>query len=175
MNKEKTMKLNQSNYSQLGTHLRITGIGFENLYRQTPVMSVHEYLNVADPFDNELIIIPDGRIIPAQPSHSYVLDSLLNLLYEEAPLFPLSPYWLIEERLYHTGAIQVWQHNQTSYSAPTQAQIKTLGHLVNNNIIRLNYEWLSEEKRQFFESNYNYIHKEAILWNKQHPQNKIQT
>lgn len=167
------MKINQENYSRLGNYLRITAIGFDNIYRQTPIMSIEEYLcRIVKKFDNELIILPDGRIIPAEPSHSYVLDSILNLLYDDADVFPLSPYWLIEERLYHTGAIQVWQYNQTSYSAPTQEQMKTLGKLVNHNIINLNYEWFSEEKRQYFESNYDTIHQEAIVWNKKHTKNK---
>ena len=40
-------------------------------------------LATRDPFYSEFIIIPGGRIVLTIPSHSVVMDSLLNFLWDD--------------------------------------------------------------------------------------------
>ena len=100
--------MNKLKLNLLTNSLPITAYGFENTSMATQIMSVNEYINHhKNPYYCECIILPDGRVVLARPSHMAVLDSLLN--YIQGSTFVLSPYWFVEERLYYTDSILVWK------------------------------------------------------------------
>ena len=139
MNKKKLNELNS---------LKITSGGYEGMDYIVPVLTVEEYLAKKEPFYSEFILLPDGRIIEAKPSHAYVLESLVNHLNEEK--FDFSPTWYIEERFYHTGAVACWLESQSGFEELTEAQEETLRILEEKEEIKLNYSHYSREKINYF-------------------------
>ena len=78
-NNFKEINMNKLKLNLLTDSLPITAYGFENTSMATQIMSVDEYIkHHKDPYYCESIILPDGRIVLARPSHIAVLDSLLN-------------------------------------------------------------------------------------------------
>lgn len=153
----------KKHYEALENRLPITAGGYEDIGYVTPVMTVEEYLEqFQDPYYCELVVLPDGRIIPAQPSHAIVMDSLLNFLNGSEP-FILSRAWLVEERLYYTGAIMVWKEVQTSYDAATPEQEATLKKLVAEGRIEHKHNYYEQHKRDYFARNAIEIHEEALV------------
>ena len=136
--------------SQLSTmtELDITGGGYEDCDYKIPVLSVEEYLSIKDPYYSEFIVLPDGKILEAKPSHTIVLESLVN--YLNGGKFTFSVTWFIEEVFYYTGAVSCWEHGQMGFSQLTEKQKTTLETLANHQCIRLNYECYSEEKIDYF-------------------------
>ena len=150
MNKRKLKEL---------TSLKITSGGYEEVDYIVPVLTVEEYLKKKEPFYAEFILLPDGRIIEAQPSHAYVLESLVNYLNGEK--FDFSPTWYIEERFYYTGAVACWLESQNGFEELTEAQEETLLILKEKGEIKLNYSHYSREKINYFFSIMTEIRKEA--------------
>ena len=150
MNKRKLKEL---------TSLKITSGGYKEMDYVVPVLTVEEYLAKKEPFYSEFILLPDGRIIEAQPSHAYVLESLVNYLNGEK--FDFSPTWYIEERFYHTGAVACWLESQNGFEELTEAQEETLLILKEKGEIKLNYSHYSREKINYFFSIMTEIRKEA--------------
>ena len=141
--------------------LDITASGYEGLNYKTEVLTVDDYIKEKSvPYYAEFLVLPDGRIIPAEPSHSIVLDSLLYYLNDGH--FSLSPTWLVEERLYYTGAITCWREFQNGFSELTKAQEATLEQLEKAEIIIKKYSCYNEEKQEFFLEIKDDVHKKAI-------------
>lgn len=157
MNKRKLKEL---------TSLKITSGGYEEMDYIVPVLTVEEYLAKKEPFYSEFILLPDGRIIEAQPSHAYVLESLVNYLNGEK--FDFSPTWYIEERFYHTGAVACWLESQNGFEELTEAQEETLLILKEKGEIKLNYSHYSREKINYFFSIMTEIRKEARAFAEKH-------
>lgn len=130
------------------TSLKITSGGYEEMDYIVPVLTVEEYLVKKEPFYSEFILLPDGRIIEATPSHTIMLESLVN--YLNGGKFTFSVTWFIEEAFYYTGAVSCWEHGQMGFSQLTEKQKTTLETLANHHCIRLNYECYSEEKIDYF-------------------------
>lgn len=150
MNKRKLKEL---------TSLKITSGGYEEMDYIVPVLTVEEYLAKKEPFYSEFILLPDGRVIEAQPSHAYVLESLVNYLNGEK--FNFSPTWYVEERFYHTGAVACWLESQNGFEELTEAQEETLLILKEKGEIKLNYSHYSRKKNNYFFSIMTEIRKEA--------------
>lgn len=150
MNKRKLKEL---------TSLKITSGGYEEMDYIVPVLTVEEYLAKKEPFYSEFILLPDGRVIEAQPSHAYVLESLVNYLNGEK--FNFSPTWYVEERFYHTGAVACWLESQNGFEELTEAQEETLLILKEKGEIKLNYSHYSRKKINYFFSIMTEIRKEA--------------
>lgn len=141
------------------TFLKITSGGYEEMDYIVPVLTVEEYLEKKEPFYSEFILLPDGRIIEAKPSHAYVLESLVNYLNGEK--FNFSPTWYVEERLYYTGAVACWLESQNGFEELTEAQEETLLILKEKGEIRLDYSHYSLEKITYFLSIMPHIREEA--------------
>lgn len=157
MNKRKLKEL---------TSLKITSGGYEEMDYIVPVLTVEEYLAKKEPFYSEFILLPDGRIIEAKPSHAYVLESLVNHLNEEK--FDFSPTWYIEERFYHTGAVACWLESQSGFEELTEAQEETLHILEEKGEIKLNHSHYSREKINYFFSIMPSIREEACAFAEKH-------
>ena len=141
------------------TSLKITSGGYEEMDYIVPVLTVEEYLKKKEPFYAEFILLPDGRIIEAQPSHAYVLESLVN--YLNGGKFDFSPTWYIEERFYYTGAVACWLEIQNSFEELTKAQEETLRTLEEKREIKFNYSHFSKELTEHFLSIMAAIREEA--------------
>lgn len=150
MNKRKLKEL---------TSLKITSGGYEEMDYIVPVLTVEEYLEKKEPFYSEFILLPDGRIIEARPSHAYVLDSLVN--YLNGGKFDFSPTWYIEERLCYTGAVACWLESQSGFEELTEEQEETLRILEEKEEIKFNYSHYSREKINYFFSIMPSIREEA--------------
>jgi len=157
MNKRKLKEL---------TSLKITSGGYEKMDYIVPVLTVEEYLEKKEPFYAEFILLPDGRIIEAQPSHAYVLESLVNYLNEGK--FDFSPTWYIEERFYYTGAAACWLENQNGFEELTEAQKETLRILEEKGEIKFNYSHFSKELTEHFFSIMASIREEARAFAEKH-------
>ena len=157
MNKRKLKEL---------TSLKITSGGYEEMDYIVPVLTVEEYLAKKEPFYSEFILLPDGRVIEAQPSHAYVLESLVNYLNGEK--FNFSPTWYVEERFYHTGAVACWLESQNGFEELTEAQEETLLILKEKGEIKLNYSHYSRKKINYFFSIMTEIRKEARAFAEKH-------
>lgn len=157
MNKRKLKEL---------TSLKITSGGYEEMDYIVPVLTVEEYLEKKEPFYSEFILLPDGRIIEAKPSHAYVLESLVN--YLNGGKFNFSPTWYIEERLYYTGAVACWLEAQNGFEGLTEEQEKTLLILKEKGEIRLDYSHYSLEKITYFLSIMPHIREEARAFAEKH-------
>lgn len=131
-----------------------------------PVLTVEEYLVKKEPFYSEFILLPDGRIIEAKPSHAYVLESLVNYLNGEK--FNFSPTWYVEERLYYTGAVACWLESQNGFEELTEAQEETLLILKEKGEIKLDYSHYSLEKITYFLSIMSHIREEARAFAEKH-------
>lgn len=131
-----------------------------------PVLTVEEYLEKKEPFYSEFILLPDGRIIEAKPSHAYVLESLVNYLNGEK--FDFSPTWYIEERFYHTGAVACWLESQNGFEELTEAQEETLLVLKEKSEIKLNYSHFPRELINHFFSIMAEIREEARAFAEKH-------
>lgn len=148
------------------TSLKITSGGYEEIDYIVPVLTVEEYLAKKEPFYSEFILLPDGRIIEAQPSHAYVLESLVN--YLNGGKFDFSPTWYIEERLYYTGAVACWLESQNGFEELTEAQEETLLILKEKGEIKLDYSHYSLEKITYFLSIMSHIREEARAFAEKH-------
>lgn len=148
------------------TSLKITSGGYEEMDYIVPVLTVEEYLEKKEPFYSEFILLPDGRIIEAKPSHAYVLESLVNYLNGEK--FNFSPTWYVEERLYYTGAVACWLESQNSFEELTEAQEETLLILKEKGEIKLDYSHYSLEKITYFLSIMSHIREEARAFAEKH-------
>ena len=157
MNKRKLKEL---------TSLKITSGGYEEMDYIVPVLTVKEYLAKKEPFYSEFILLPDGRIIEAKPSHAYVLESLVNYLNGEK--FNFSPTWYVEERLYYTGAVACWLESQNGFEELTEAQEETLLILKEKGEIKLDYSHYSLEKITYFLSIMSHIREEARAFAEKH-------
>lgn len=131
-----------------------------------PVLTVEEYLVKKEPFYSEFILLPDGRILEAKPSHAYVLESLVNYLNGEK--FNFSPTWYVEERLYYTGAVACWLESQNGFEELTEAQEETLLILKEKGEIKLDYSHYSLEKITYFLSIMSHIREEARAFAEKH-------
>ena len=153
--------MNKLKLNLLTDSLPITAYGFENTSMATQIMSVDEYIkHHKDPYYCESIILPDGRIVLARPSHMAVLDSLLNHI--NGSTFVLSPYWFVEERLYYTDSILVWKESQQSFTQNiTNAQKHTLEVLEQNDCIVFDLQSFPKEKQEFFTENVQKFHQLA--------------
>lgn len=161
--------LDKEKFKELGNRLTITASGYEGLDYVVPVLTIDEYLEQYAPNQIhycECVILPDGRIIPAQPSHAIVMDSLLNFLNGNKP-FTLSMTWLVEERVYYTGAVMVWNDVQTSFSLPTSEQAKTILKLAEADQITSNVHSYDIGKQRYFTKSAEDIHQEAVEQYKQ--------
>ena len=148
------------------TFLKITSGGYEEMDYIVPVLTVEEYLEKKEPFYSEFILLPDGRIIGAKPSHAYVLESLVNYLNGEK--FNFSPTWYVEERLYYTGAVACWLESQNGFEELTEAQEETLLILKEKGEIKLDYSHYSLEKITYFLSIMSHIREEARAFAEKH-------
>lgn len=148
------------------TFLKITSGGYEEMDYIVPVLTVEEYLVKKEPFYSEFILLPDGRIIEAKPSHAYVLESLVNYLNGEK--FNFSPTWYVEERLYYTGAVACWLESQNGFEELTEAQEETLLILKEKGEIKLDYSHYSLEKITYFLSIMSHIREEARAFAEKH-------
>jgi hypothetical protein len=148
------------------TFLKITSGGYEEMDYIVPVLTVEEYLEKKEPFYSEFILLPDGRIIEAKPSHAYVLESLVNYLNGEK--FNFSPTWYVEERLYYTGAVACWLESQNGFEELTEAQEETLLILKEKGEIKLDYSHYSLEKITYFLSIMSHIREEARAFAEKH-------
>lgn len=157
MNKKKLNELNS---------LKITSGGYEGMDYIVSVLTVEEYLAKKEPFYSEFILLPDGRIIEAKPSHAYVLESLAN--YLNGGKFDFSPTWYIEERLYYTGAVACWLESQSGFEELTGAQEETLLILEEKKEIKFNYSHYSREKINYFFSIMPSIREEARTFAEKH-------
>ena len=157
MNKRKLKEL---------TSLKITSGGYEKMDYIVPVLTVEEYLAKKEPFYSEFILLPDGRIIEAKPSHAYVLESLVN--YLNGGKFDFSPTWYIEERLYYTGAVACWLESQSGFEELTEAQEETLLILKEKGEIKLDYSHYPREKINYFFSIMAEIREEARAFAEKH-------
>lgn len=160
--------MNKLKLNLLINSLPITAYGFENTSMATQIMSVNQYINhYKDPYYCECIILPDGRIVLARPSHMAVLDSLLNHI--NGSTFVLSPYWFVEERLYYTDSILVWKESQQSFTQNiTNAQKHTLEILEQNDCIVFDLQSFPKEKQEHFKKNAHKFHQEALEWDKKY-------
>ena len=167
-NNVKEINMNKLKLNLLTNSLPITAYGFENISMATQIMSVNEYINHhKDPYYCECIILPDGRVVLARPSHMAVLDSLLN--YIQGSTFVLSPYWFVEERLYYTDSILVWKESQQSFTQNiTNAQKHTLEILEQNHCIVFNLQSFPKEKQEHFTKNAQKFHQEVLEWDKKY-------
>ena len=154
----KNMNMNKRKLKEL-TSLKITSGGYEEMDYIVPVLTVEEYLAKKEPFYSEFILLPDGRIIEAQPSHAYVLESLVN--YLNGGKFDFSPTWYIEERFYYTGAVACWLESQNGFEELTEAQEETLLILKEKGEIKLNYSHFPRELINHFFSIMAEIREEA--------------
>lgn len=157
---------NEKNKLSSLTTLKITAGGYEELGYEVPVVTVDEYMKNKVPFYAEFILLPDGRIVDAQPSHAYCLDSLLN--YLNGGKFHLSPTWFIEERLYYTGAVACWIHGQSGFAELTKEQKETLEKLSQNDVIKFNYHSYDEDKIDYFLSIKDDVRKKVIEFANKH-------
>lgn len=157
MNKRKLKEL---------TSLKITSGGYEEMDYIVPVLTVEEYLEKKEPFYSEFILLPDGRIIEAKPSHAYVLESLVNYLNGEK--FNFSPTWYIEERFYYTGSVACWLEIQNGFQELTKEQEETLLILEEKGEIKFNYYHYSRELINHFFSIMASIREEARVFAKKH-------
>lgn len=157
MNKRKLKEL---------TSLKITSGGYEEMDYIVPVLTVEEYLAKKEPFYSEFILLSDGRIIEAQPSHAYVLESLVNYLNGEK--FNFSPTWYVEERFYYTGTVACWLESQNGFEELTEAQEETLLILKEKGEIKLNYSHFSKELTEHFLSIMASIREEARAFAEKH-------
>lgn len=148
------------------TFLKITSGGYEEMDYIVPVLTVEEYLEKKEPFYSEFILLPDGRIIEAKPSHAYILESLVNYLNGEK--FNFSPTWYVEERLYYTGAVACWLESQNGFEELTEAQEETLLILKEKGEIKLDYSHYSLEKITYFLSIMSHIREEARAFAEKH-------
>ena len=148
------------------TFLKITSGGYEEMDYIVPVLTVEEYLEKKEPFYSEFILLPDGRIIEAKPSHAYVLESLVNYLNGEK--FNFSPTWYVEERLYYTGAVACWLESQNGFEELTEPQEETLLILKEKGEIKLDYSHYSLEKITYFLSIMSHIREEARAFAEKH-------
>lgn len=148
------------------TFLKITSGGYEEMDYIVPVLTVEEYLEKKESFYSEFILLPDGRIIEAKPSHAYVLESLVNYLNGEK--FNFSPTWYVEERLYYTGAVACWLESQNGFEELTEAQEETLLILKEKGEIKLDYSHYSLEKITYFLSIMSHIREEARAFAEKH-------
>ena len=167
-NNFKEINMNKLKLNLLTDSLPITAYGFENTSMATQIMSVDEYIkHHKDPYYCECIILPDGRIVLARPSHMAVLDSLLYHI--NGSTFVLSPYWFVEERLYYTDSILVWKESQQSFTQNiTNAQKHTLEILEQNDCIMFDLQSFPKEKQEFFTENVQKFHQEALEWDKKY-------
>lgn len=82
----------------------------------------------------EAIILPDGKIADARPSHIYKLIELSNKTKDEIdklmPMFASPLEWLVS----YTGCIAVW-YNSFIFVSITDKQRKSLQRLVNTNVL----------------------------------------
>mgnify|MGYP000866885535 CR=1 FL=1 len=164
------MRLKNS-YQDLGDNLIITSYGYEDSGYIVPIQSVDEYLENKDRYYNECVILPDGRVIEASPSHTYVGESLVNFLAGERYVF--SPTWLVEERLYLTKAIYVWESFQTTFDKDgvTEEQLATLLKIADSTFVEVNLESFEKEKIEYFLEQFDSIREEAIEWTKRNRNN----
>ena len=154
------------NYDLLENRLKITSGGYEDFSYFTEIFEPKGFISKCSPYYCECIILPDGRVLDATPSHSIAMDSLLNFLKprDEYSSWKLSPTWLVEERLYYTGAVMVWKEQQIGFGKLTEYQKGTLKLLENSKKIHFNYCNYDKEKQDFFISNKDEIHHQAIEW-----------
>lgn len=161
----------KNSYQNLGDYLLITSYGYEDIGYTVPVQSVEEFLKNKDRYYNECVILPDGRVIEASPSHTYVGESLVNFLAGEKYAF--SPTWLVEERLYLTRAIFVWESFQTMFDEDrvTEEQLNTILKIADSTFVEVNLESFEKEKIQYFLERFDSIREEAVEWAKENMNN----
>lgn len=119
-------------------NLPITGLGYKDFGYQTPVYTFEEYSKNKDPYNSECLILPDGRIIPAEPSHQLVLSSLVDFIEQKETDY--SMIWFYEELLLLTQSVVVYEKIQKSFFEANLQQAATLEKMVDATYIKSNLE-----------------------------------
>lgn len=137
----------------------------QSKYGTIKVLSLKKFLELVEneplKFYNhtELIILHDGRIILAEPSHTVVLHNLVRYATKHTE-FDFSIGFYSEELLALSKAILVWNNQQRMYSFDeiSDEQMATLNTLVQNKLINLNlitsYSKLRHRFESYFEEKY---------------------
>ena len=130
-------KLNKA-LASLQHKLPITGLGYKDFGYQTPIYTFEEYSKNKDPYNSECLVLPDGRIVPAEPSHQLVLSSLVDFIEQQETDY--SMVWFYEELLLLTQSVVVYEEMQKSFFEPNQQQATTLKKMVDATYIKSNLE-----------------------------------
>lgn len=124
----------------------ISSGGYEELKMFTPIMTVSDYIDKSSPYYCELLILPDGRVLPAEPSHTMLIESIICVLTAtdyKALLENLSIPWYREELLALSGVISVWKEQQEAITPElTKGQRESLRELSEAGLITLNVRGL---------------------------------
>lgn len=134
----------------------------ERIMYEVPILSVEEFLchtqsNPTDFIQNcEVIILGDGRIVKAQPSHTMMLHSIVRHKMRDTD-FEFSVSLYEKELFYYSKAVSVWYEGQRCYSLSslTKEQLLTLERLADAGLIQKNLSELSEPVRRNFEERIN--------------------
>lgn len=151
----------RTNFIYMRKKLAISSIGYDGSGLEVEILSVDKYLEQETPH-GECVILPDGRIISAIPSHNDVLESLLNYAYGSKWLVSVEFYE--EELLYYTGSIMCWEDVQKGFKKATQKQRETLEKLSEAGVIENNYKHYSLSRQERFKRLKPLIHSMAIKY-----------
>jgi hypothetical protein len=99
----------------------------------------------------EIIILKNGNIILANPSHTERMLKLTgedrNDIYERMPIVASPIHWLVD----YTKNISVWHQFQILPEDVTEEQLKTLSLLESEKMIKKNYNYVTNADIGIFE------------------------
>lgn len=87
-------------------------------------------------WEREAIMLPNGKIIEARPSHLNCLISLSGktpeVIYDEMPITSSPIHWMVE----YVNCIAIWEDFVLAPSNMTKDQEKSLKIMIENNLIQ---------------------------------------
>lgn len=133
----------------------------QSKYGSVEIMTLKKFLQLIDEqplnFINytELIILHDGRIILAEPSHTIIMHNLVRFA-TKGTNFDFSIAYYSEEILALSKTISVWNKIQKIYNFDdiSDEQMEVLNCLIQNKLITLNLVTTHPDLRQRFESDF---------------------
>lgn len=126
------------------TELVVRRDGFNKVL---PIFEREEYIKYHNhKFYCEILILSDGRIVEAHPSHMYALSALIKAVSGKE-LEDLDYSYYEEDMRYYSQAVVVYYRNQACFSEEsiTEEQIKTLDALDKKGILEKQVSYYSSE------------------------------
>lgn len=100
------------------------------------MQDVFDFFKDRQPWEREAILLPNGKIIEACPSHLLAMIRLTGktekVIYDEMPIISSPIYWLVE----YSGCVATWENFAIAPSKITKEQEQSLDVMLKNNIIK---------------------------------------